>query len=141
MKNVAKPKFDAKMLQDTRQRLSSEYQNLIKSINRNRLAADEIKLEKTEDEGDLATISHDKDLLYNLREGGFTRLRCIQEAIKAINRGEYGECARCGTEINEKRLMAIPWTTVCIRCQEETEKERPSSPMVLAGVEAEESEL
>src|SRR5438128_11722914 len=55
-------RMDAKKIKDTRQRLSKEYDNPIRSINRNRIAAQEIKVENTEDEGDLATISHDKDL-------------------------------------------------------------------------------
>jgi hypothetical protein len=71
-------RMDVKKIEHTRQRLSSEYENLIKSINRSRLAEEEIKLENTEDEGDLATISHDRDLLYNLHEGGFARLLLIQ---------------------------------------------------------------
>ena len=129
--------MDAKKIKDTRRRLTSEYESLIKSINRNRTAAEEIKLENTEDEGDLATISHDRDILYNLHEGGFARLRFIQEAIKAIDRGQYGECARCGKDINEKRLEAVPWATMCIRCQEAMEAEHTSSRMVLAGQEAE----
>src|SRR3989441_9486979 len=128
-------RMDAKKIKDTRQRLSSEYVNLIKSINRNRIAAQEIKVENTEDEGDLATISHDKDLLYNLHEGGFARLRFIQEAMKALDRGQYGECVRCGNDINEKRLLAVPWATRCRRCQEETEMEHTSSRLVLAGLE------
>ena len=129
--------MDAKKLKDARQRLSKEYQDLIESINRHRIAAEEIKVENTEDEGDLATISHNKDLLYNLHEGGFTRLRFIQEAMKAMDRGQYGECVRCGNEINEKRLLAVPWATLCIRCQEETEREHTSSRMVAAGMEEE----
>ena len=133
--------MDAKKIKDTRRRLSSEYENLIKSINRSRLAAEEIKLENTEDEGDLAAISHERELLYNLHESDFARLRFIQEAMKAMDRGQYGECVRCGGDINEKRLEAVPWATMCIRCQEETEAERTSSPMVLAGVEAQETEL
>jgi hypothetical protein len=52
--------MDAKKIEAARRRLSSEYENLIKSINRSRLAAETIKLENTEDEGDLATISHDR---------------------------------------------------------------------------------
>jgi len=129
--------MDAKKIKDTRQRLSREYDNLIKSINRNRIAAQEIKVENTEDEGDLATISHDKDLLYNLHEGGFARLRFIQEAMKALDRGQYGECVRCGNDINEKRLLAVPWATLCLRCQEETEMEFISSRLVQAGLEEE----
>jgi RNA polymerase-binding transcription factor DksA len=43
----------------------------------------------------------------------------IQEAIKKIDYGEYGECVRCGEDINEKPLVAVPWAAMCIRCQEE----------------------
>src|SRR5207244_9467714 len=68
-------RMNAKKIKDTRQRLSREYENLIKSINRNRMAAEEIKLENTEDEADRATISHNKELLYNLHESDFMRLR------------------------------------------------------------------
>ena len=131
--------MDTKKLKDIRRRLSSEHELLIKSINRNRLAVEEIKLENTEDEGDLATISHDRDLLYNLHEGGFARLRFIEQGIKALDSGQYGECIRCGEDINEKRLDAVPWATMCIRCQEQIEADQTS--MVLAGRQAEETEL
>jgi DnaK suppressor protein len=136
--------MDEKKTQKFRQRLLEEYQKLIRSINRNRLAEEEIKLENTEDEGDLATISHNKELLYNLHESDFQRLKSIQEALKRMDRGEYGECVRCGEDINEKRLLAVPWATLCIQCQEEAEKETASPRPVLAGMlkteETEESE-
>ena len=132
--------MDAKSLKDTRRRLSSEYENLIKSIKRSRLAAQETKLENTEDECDLATISHERELLYNLHESDYTRLRFIENAMKAMDRGDYGECARCGDEINQKRLQAVPWATTCIRCQEETETNAGHTPSatVLAAFEPEE---
>jgi hypothetical protein len=65
--------MDAKKFEVAGRRLSSEYQNLIKSINRSRLAAEEIKLQNTEDEGegDLDAISHERELLYHLRERRF----------------------------------------------------------------------
>jgi DnaK suppressor protein len=132
--------MNAKKIEDTRRRLSGEYQNLIRLINRSRLAEEEIKVENTEDEGDLATISHDRGLLYNLHEGGFARLRFIQEAIKAIDRGQYGECIRCRGRIDEKRLEAVPWAMKCLGCQEETESTHAPSRMMLAGWEAKESE-
>jgi DnaK suppressor protein len=129
--------MDAKKIKGVRQRLSSEHENLLKSINRNRLAAEQIKVENTEDEGDLATISHDRELLYNLHESDFYRLRFIEEALKALDRGQYGACVRCGEDINEKRLLAVPWATMCIRCQEETERDRDSSDLVMAGLDGE----
>ena len=101
--------MDGKKIKDIGRRLSSEYESLIKSINRSRLAAKEIQLENTEDEGDLAAISHERELLYNLHESDFAHLRFIQEAMKAMDRGQYGECVRCGEDINEKRLEAVSW--------------------------------
>jgi len=129
-----KDKMDEKKVVKFRQRLLEEYQKLIRSINRNRLAEEEIQLENTEDEGDLATISHNKELLYNLHESDFQRLKSIQEALKRMDRREYGECIRCGEDINEKRLMAVPWATLCINCQEEAEREGTSARPVMVGM-------
>ena len=133
------PKMDAKKMRNARKRLTTEYEHLIKSINRNRADAEDIKVENTEDEGDLAIISHDKHLLSNLNQGAYDHLKFIKEAIRALDKGQYGECLRCGKDINEKRLLAVPWATLCIRCQEETETEteRVSSRLVPAGVEEE----
>lgn len=130
----------AKKIKDARRRLSGQYDNLIKSINRKRNAAEDIRLEKTEDESDLATISHDRDLLYTLHESDFARLKFIEQAMKAIDRGQYGKCVRCGEDINDKRLEAVPWAKMCIGCQEETEAEHISSA-VLASLEPEAPEL
>src|SRR5882762_200261 len=117
--------MDEKKTQKFRQRLLEEYQKLIRSINRNRLAEEEIKLENTEDEGDLATISHNKELLYNLHESDFQRLKSIQEALKRMDRGEDNK---------EKRLTAVPWAIWCIQWQEECEKESATPRPVLAGL-------
>jgi DnaK suppressor protein len=133
--------MDSKKIADTRRQLSREQDNLIKSINRGRRAAEDIKPENTEDEGDLATISHERELLYNLHESDFARLKFIQGALKAIDRGQYGECVGCGEDINERRLAAVPWATMCISCQEQMETERSTSlRMVLVGQEAEETQ-
>jgi RNA polymerase-binding transcription factor len=126
----------AKKIRDTRRQLSGQYDNLIKSINRKQSAAEDIRLEKTKDESDLASISHDRDLLYTLHESDFARLRFIEQAMTAIDRGQYGKCARCGEDINDKRLEAVPWAKMCIGCQEETEAEH-ISPAVMASLETE----
>src|SRR4029079_3788757 len=89
-------KMNAKRISEARQRLSNEYQNLMKSIDRGRAAAEEITLvENTEDEGDLATRRHDRDVLYHLYENDFVRVRFIEAAMEAIERGRYGTCFRC----------------------------------------------
>jgi len=132
--------MNAGKLKAARQRLANEYEDLTKSMKRGRLAADEIKVENTEDEGDLAIISHARELFYNLQEGDLARLRSIEEAMEALDRGQYGECIRCDDDINEKRLEIVPWATMCVRCQEEAEMEA-SSQTVLGGPEGEGPEL
>ena len=127
--------MDATTIEDFRKRLLGEYQELVTSINRNRLAAQEITFENTEDEGDLATISHDKHLLYNLQENDFRRVALIKEALRTIERGQYGECSLCGEDIGEKRLNAVPWAAVCITCQAQVEQESTQSPTALIGLQ------
>src|ERR1700745_4384756 len=106
--------MDEKKEQKFKQTLTEGYQKLIRSINRNRRGEEEIKLENPEDEGDLATISHNKELLYNLHESDFQRLKSIQEALKRMDRGEYGEGIRCGEDNHEKRLIALPLATLAL---------------------------
>ena|ERR1051326_1710061 len=134
--------MDAKKLKDIRRRLSDEYENLARTLSRSRLAVEELRLENAEDEGDLASISHERELFYNLHESDFARLRFVERVIKAIDRGQYGGCICCGQNINRKRLAAIPWATKCIRCQEETEAEHTYSHMALvSGLQAELSQM
>jgi len=125
--------MDKRKLQRLRQELTQEYDNLVQSLNRNRAAEEEIRLEKTEDEGDLASISHNKEILYNLHETDFRRLKAIQDALQRMDREEYGICSNCEEDINEKRLVAVPWSTLCIVCQEEAERE-DASEIAMAGV-------
>jgi len=131
--------MEAKKLKVARQRLANEYEDLTESMKRGRLAADEINVEATEVEGDLATISHARELFFNLQEGDLARLRSIEEAMEALDRGQYGECIRCDDDINEKRLEAVPWATMCVRCQEEADME--ASSQTVADLEGEAPEL
>ena len=40
----------------------------------------------------------------------------VQNAIKAILRGKYGLCRRCGQPISLERLEAAPDAVVCVNC-------------------------
>ena len=125
--------MDAKKMREVRLRLESEGEQLLRSLSRNRAATEDVKVENTEDEGDLATISHERELLSRLHESDFSRLRLIQQAMRAIDRGEYGACVVCEEDINEKRLAAVPWATTCISCQAAAEAATADSCLVHAG--------
>lgn len=120
-------------IKDIRELLSNEQTRLTTFVERSQLAAEDIKIEHTEDEGDPATISHDRDVLYNLHEGAFMRLQSIRAAIESIDHGRYGVCVQCDEQISDRRLEALPWTTLCIRCQEGSETQIASLSMVRAG--------
>lgn len=44
--------------------------------------------------------------------------RNIAAALLRIDAGAFGTCIHCGAEISRRRLEVLPWTPLCIRCQE-----------------------
>ncbi|MDD3386691.1 MAG: TraR/DksA family transcriptional regulator [Candidatus Pacebacteria bacterium] len=44
------------------------------------------------------------------------RLMNINIALEKIEKGSYGKCDKCGKEISEERLTAIPEAKNCIEC-------------------------
>lgn len=124
-----------------RRRLTDERTRLMRSIDRNRVAAGEIYVEHTEDEADLAVISQDRELLYSLNQGDLAWLKSIREAVERIDRDEYGKCVNCQEDIDERRLTAVPWVELCIRCQEQVETDRSDAHRASADAESEAPEL
>lgn len=49
-------------------------------------------------------------------------LRDIEAALDRVNDGTYGMCGDCEEPINPRRLAAIPWATMCVRCQENADR-------------------
>jgi DnaK suppressor protein len=49
------------------------------------------------------------------------RQREIADALERIDDGSFGICLNCEEEIAAKRLAAVPWTALCIVCQEALE--------------------
>ncbi|MDP2929788.1 MAG: TraR/DksA C4-type zinc finger protein [Candidatus Omnitrophota bacterium] len=45
----------------------------------------------------------------------------IDEALKRVEDGTYGNCIQCGKPIPKKRLEALPHTELCIACQSKNE--------------------
>lgn len=44
------------------------------------------------------------------------RQKQVERALKAVDAGEYGDCARCGEPIAPRRLHARPETPFCVAC-------------------------
>ena len=50
------------------------------------------------------------------------KLKQVDEAIKQIDKGNYGTCQSCDCEIDEKRLLAMPLALNCLECQEDLDR-------------------
>jgi RNA polymerase-binding protein DksA len=61
-----------------------------------------------------ATVTIDREIDYSLEESEERVLAAIDAALGRIESGSYGRCEECGKEIEEERLEAIPWATLCI---------------------------
>ncbi|MFH1858453.1 MAG: TraR/DksA C4-type zinc finger protein [Candidatus Omnitrophota bacterium] len=71
---------------------------------------------------DMATDNFDTEFTLNLASAEQRVLYEIDEALKRIDEGTYGDCLFCGKKINPQRLKAVPHTSLCISCQENEEK-------------------
>ncbi len=56
------------------------------------------------------------------RRGHDLRLRQVQQALNAIEQGEYGLCRRCEEPIGARRLEARPESPYCLECQDEIDR-------------------
>jgi len=73
---------------------------------------------------DKAETSYTKEFLLSLSDGEREQLLLIDEALKRLEHGEFGVCQVCRKEIGAKRIVALPWTPLCIDCQEKAEEEQ-----------------
>ncbi|MCL7452612.1 MAG: TraR/DksA C4-type zinc finger protein [Anaerolineae bacterium] len=42
----------------------------------------------------------------------------VKSALTRFDQGTYGTCERCGEDIDPARLEALPYATLCLRCQQ-----------------------
>ena len=70
---------------------------------------------------DVATAETDKAMQLRIRDRERMLMGKIEEALKRIEEGTFGECERCGEQIAGSRLKARPVTTLCIDCKSEME--------------------
>ena len=104
------------MLQDMKRDLSKEMQDRVKG-----------ETEGVKDEGrdtyDLASDERDREINFILNDREREKLVAIDEALQRIKEKSYGICESCEGEIQLGRLKILPFTRLCVKCQEENEKE------------------
>jgi RNA polymerase-binding protein DksA len=73
---------------------------------------------------DMATDNFDREFNLDLASSEQQRLNEIDDALRKIGEGLYGICENCSKPISQKRLIAVPYTRLCIKCQSEEEKKK-----------------
>lgn len=74
--------------------------------------------------GDQADVVYEQERLLSVRDRLADRKVLIEQALRRMDRGEYGYCENCGQPIAPDRLEALPFATLCIRCQEDRDRQR-----------------
>ena len=77
-----------------------------------------IAVERSADEMDQAGLSAEREFAILGLNRRSELLRNIQAALRRIENGTFGTCTNCEETIGRNRLVAVPWTPFCIRCQE-----------------------
>ena len=73
--------------------------------------------------GDSGTDNFDRDFALSLLSSDQDAVYEIEEALKRIEKGNYGVCELTQKPIPKARLEAIPWTRFTVEAQAQLEKE------------------
>ena len=76
---------------------------------------------------DIATDSYDREFSLWLATNAQEILYEIEEALKRVQEKRFGDCLSCSKPINRRRLTALPYASLCIKCQSKEEGKRRSS--------------
>jgi DnaK suppressor protein len=117
-------KLTKKEKEQFRKLLAEKKESITRKLTETISESKEMESNVAQDLVDKAETSYTKEFLLSLSDGEREQLLLIDEALKRLEHGEYGICQVCHKEIGPKRIVAIPWTPLCIECQEKAEAEQ-----------------
>ena len=71
---------------------------------------------------DVASDNFERELSLGLAANERELIYKIDNALKRLKERDFGECEACGKIIGLKRLSAVPYAMMCIKCQEQADK-------------------
>ena len=80
---------------------------------------------------DIGTDAYEQEFTLSLMASEEGTLELVEQALERIRSKSFGSCEECGGVIAKKRLEAIPFASMCIRCAEKMEQGhsvRPRQP-------------
>lgn len=76
----------------------------------------------TESVADHGSDAYERNVTLGLMEHDSQRIRQINDALDAMDKGIYGACKHCADPIPLARLEALPFAATCVACKEREER-------------------
>ena len=114
--------MDKKRLEGYQKKLLTRRDELLKSIARTEEEGRTADDDPTVDLADKAANSYTKEFLFGQTNTERSTLQMVDQALDRIKKNTYGVCASCESELQSKRLDAVPWARHCTACQEKQEQ-------------------
>ncbi len=103
-----------------RERITGQI-NFLATDNLNRTQNDAEINFRSEEQG---TDNYDRDFALTRVSSGQDIVFEIDEALNRLAIGTYGLCESCGCAIEKSRMMALPYSRMCVACQSRSEVDR-----------------
>ena len=107
-----------RMLESRQHELQAQVQGKMRDV---RAAGEVTKLNDVLDAVESSEADIQEDIELALIQMKSETLNKINEALKRLEEGTYGNCFECGDEIAEARLRALPFAVRCKDCEEARE--------------------
>lgn len=105
-----------------RKKLLEMKEKIVRKLSQFYNESKEVETDIAQDMVDKAESSYTKEFLLSLSDAERQQLALIDEALRRLEKGEFGVCQMCGKPIGKKRLAALPGTPYCIHCQQKKEE-------------------
>ena len=109
-------------MKEIKEKLLSMQQELMDEIEDDRSKSNSAITHEVGDSIDLATEERDREFYQLLCDRDRAKLEQIKEALDKMDSDDYGTCEECDAEISKKRLLAMPFASLCIDCKNEEER-------------------
>lgn len=109
-------------MEEIKEKLLEMQQTILDDLEEQRDKSSNAVTDDIGDDIDHATEERSRELYQILCERDQKKLKQIKVALESIDEDAYGVCEDCGDKIGHARLMALPFTELCIECKSEEER-------------------
>jgi len=123
----ARRRMTTKQMSELKARLLARRSRLLRGIQNQLGALRQSREHVASDTADIASDAMQDFESLRLAEFEVQELRKIDGAIRRIDSGSFDVCEECNGPIGQERLRALPYATLCVRCQQRLEAEGTGS--------------